>query len=73
MSLAECLVIAIIALLFIKPDDWPNVVRFVSNLVKQFRQLINEFHRQAGDILDQASLPEREQKAKEADKTYHQN
>lgn len=70
MSLAECLMIAIVAILVVKPDQWPKLIQQLAHFIKQFKAITNNLQQQADQIIHEASLSEREQQAAKADELY---
>jgi Sec-independent protein translocase protein TatA len=74
MSFAELFMVALVAVLVIKPSDWPIVIRFVTKLSRKVRALLTDIQQQADAMVEQAALGEREQLAQKVDKLYqHKN
>jgi Sec-independent protein translocase protein TatA len=70
MSFAEILVIAIVAILVIKPEQWPSVVKQIAKMIKFCKSLQDKWQADSKDLLDPNGLSQREQQAKQIDEQY---
>ncbi len=58
ISLAELLVIALIAIFFVKPQDLPEIARFLGKIYAKIRRLINEFKKNLAQTQKEMGIDE---------------
>ena len=50
LGLWEIVVIVVVAVLFVKPDDWPKMLRSLGRLMRQFRSVSKSLKERMADL-----------------------
>ena len=72
MSVAECLIILMVALFVLKREHLPGIARFFATIVGQCQYLMAQFNHSVNTQLFHEQLDENTKRAEIADKAYQE-
>ena len=67
-SLAELLLILILAIIFLKPQDLPELAYFIGKMIGKIKKIINELQNSYNDIAKDLQIEELKQEIKKGEK-----